>query len=115
MSDGLLIDVRHSAAATEHVCHGPGADGRCPLLDGRHCDLFDRADGIVFGLDLDDATNRAVLARYRELRPDLPVHVIASPEAAERWADVVAGLDVVTSERKIAALLTRVENGERQA
>jgi hypothetical protein len=112
--DGLLIDVRHSAAATELVCHGPGDGGGCPLLAGCRCELFERADGIVFGLDLDDETNRAVLARYRELRPDLPIHVIASPEAAARWADVVAGLDVVTSERDIAALLARVD-GEAQA
>jgi hypothetical protein len=114
MSDGVLIDVRHSAAATERVCHGPTENG-CPLLDGCGCELFERADGIVFGLDLDDATNRAVLARYRELRPDLPIHVIASPEAAARWADALAGLDVVTSERDIAALLARVEHVDRQA
>lgn len=114
MSNGLLIDVRHSAAATEHVCHGPGDEG-CPLLHGCRCELFDRADGIVFGLDLDDEINRAVLLRYRELRPDLPIHVIASPEAAARWADALAGLDVVTSERDIAALLARVETDDRQA
>lgn len=114
MSDGLLIDVRHSAATTQQVCHGPTEHG-CPLLHGCRCELFERADGIVFGLDLDDATNRAVLARYRELRPDLPVHVIASREAAARWAELLDGLDVVTSEREIAALLARVERDGAQA
>jgi hypothetical protein len=115
MGDGLLLDVRHSAVATEHVCHGPGDDGRCPLLDGCRCDLFDRADGVVFGLDLDDETNRAVLRRYRDLRPDLPIHVIASPEAAARWVDLLAGLHVVTGEREIAALVERVDSDGDQA
>jgi hypothetical protein len=112
---GLLIDVRHAARATECVCHGPGTGDGCPLLDGCGCDLFDQAEGVVFGLDLDDETNRAVLRRYRELRPDLPIHVITSPEAAERWADLLAGLDIVTSERDIAALLARVGDDRRQA
>lgn len=104
---GVLFDVRHTPVGTECVCHGP-VDGDCPLLDGCGCDQFERADGVVFGLDLDDAANRAVLARYRALRPGLPIHVITSPEAAERWGDELEGLTVVTKESEIAELVAQL-------
>jgi hypothetical protein len=69
---------------------------------------FERADAIVFALDLDAAENREVLVRYRLLRPELPIHVIASPEAAARWGQLLAGTHVVTKETEIAALLAQV-------
>jgi hypothetical protein len=103
----VLLDVRHQPVGTECVCHGP-VDGECPLLSGCGCALFDEADGVVFGLDLDEPANRAVLARYRLLRPALPIHVITTTEAAARWAAELAGLHVVTREEEIAALLAEV-------
>jgi len=105
---GVLLDVRHSAIAAGGVCHGPG-ETPCPLLEGCSCADFERATGVVFGLDLDVDLNRAVLARYRQLRPDLPIHVITSPETAQRWAAELEGTTVVTREEDVAALVDRLE------
>jgi hypothetical protein len=104
----LLLDVRHASSSTPGVCHGP-VDGHCPLLDGEPCSLLDEADGIVFSFDLDDETNRKVLARYRALRPDLPIYVITSAELAAQWSPDLAGVTVATREEDIAALLARVD------
>jgi hypothetical protein len=104
---GVLFDVHHAGGAPTS-CHGP-VDGRCPLLEGCGCQQFEEADGIVFALDLDDAANRAVLARYRELRPDLAIHVITTVETAAQWPDLLEGTIVVTKEDEIAALLADVD------
>lgn len=104
----VLLDVRHQPAGTECVCHGP-VDGNCPLLAGDGCSQFEQADGVVFGLDLDVPVNREVLAHYRALRPHLPIFVITTAEAADRWSDELEGFTVVTKEQEITALLSQFD------
>lgn len=87
------------------VCHGPTVQNRCPLLGGQGCDKFEHAHGIVFKLDLDRADHRAVLFRYRELaRPDMPIGVLATPEQAERYRDLLREVEVWTREPTVADL-----------
>ena len=88
----FLEKVGHPAL----VCHGPH-EHLCPLLAGQGCEKFDAAHGIVFELDLDRAEHRAIVQRYRELaREDLPIHVVATPEQAARYADLLADVEVWT-------------------
>jgi hypothetical protein len=78
------------------VCHGPH-DGECPLLTGEGCEKFEAAHGIVFELDLDRPQHQAILTRYRALaREDLPIHVVVSPEQAQRYAEFLADVQVWT-------------------
>lgn len=127
--DGLiLLDV--PAGVDEHfdvsflertghpveVCRGP-QEGRCPLLDGHRCPKFESAHGIVFELDLDHAEHRAILERYRALaRADRPIRVVVRPDQAERYRDVLAGVEIWTQEPTVAELdgfAARVEASDR--
>lgn len=98
------------------VCHGP-TDGRCPLLDGVGCAKFEAAHGIVFALDLDLPVHRAVVERYRELaRAELPIRVVVNADQAERYRDLLAGVEVWTHEPNVADLdgfAARVEAADR--
>lgn len=79
------------------VCHGPHESDLCPLLAGQDCEKFDAAHGIVFELDLDRAQHRAIVKRYRQLgRADLPIRVVVTPDQAQRYADVLADVQVWT-------------------
>lgn len=106
----IHFDVPHGAAE-EHahlmarlghpatICNGPG-DEECPILqeDG-HCPMIDQAHGVVFEFDLDNATHRHILQRYLEVIDDeIPVRVIAEPEAAARHSRFLQGIDVWTHE-----------------
>lgn len=76
------------------VCNGPSSEHRCPILEGRSCDLVEGAHGVVFGLDLDRAKHRAVLARYRgSLRDELPIRVVARADQLDRNAPLLDGLE----------------------
>lgn len=81
------------------VCPGPEQGKLCPILSGEGCELVDGAQGIVFELDLDRAQHRAILSRYKEsVRSDVPIRVVVRPGQAEKYADVVKGLKVLTHE-----------------
>lgn len=91
------------AAFLEHlghrvmVCPGPRAGTVCPILTGEGCELAENASGIVFELDLDTPQHRAILKRYKtSLRPDLPISVVVTHDQASRYADLLAGLSVMT-------------------
>jgi hypothetical protein len=87
------------------VCHGPQHATLCPLLAGKGCAEFERAHGVIFELDLDRAQHRAIVRRYRELaRPDVPIRVIATPEQAERYADELRDVEVLTHTPTVADL-----------
>lgn len=87
------------------VCHGPHEGTLCPLLAGKGCADFDAAHGIVFELDLDRPQHRAIVKRYRELgREGLPIRVVATPEQAERYRDLLAGTEVWTHQPTAADL-----------
>ncbi len=100
------------------VCHGPDHGTICPILrDTGHCELVDEAHGIVFELDLDEPQHRAILARYQEIvREGVPLRVVVKPGQAERYADLLAGVEVWTHEPSVAeldAFSARVEGYER--
>jgi hypothetical protein len=77
------------------TCDGPDMKTLCPLLGGRGCAKFDEAHGIVFELDLDRAQHRAILGRYQaEGSAGLPIRVVVSPEQRERYADLLAPVEV---------------------
>lgn len=75
------------------VCHGPGADGHCPLLETGECDLVARAHGVVFKLDLDLDEHRRILHAYkRSLPPDTPIAAAVRPGQETRFAGLLEGL-----------------------
>ncbi len=97
----FLEKVGHPAM----VCHGPHEGTLCPLLAGKGCADFEAAHGIVFELDLDRPQHRAIVERYRQLgREGMPIRVVATPEQAERYRDVLAGVEVWTHEPNVADL-----------
>ena len=89
-------------------CLGPDRAMGCPLLYDGVCARFERADGIILQLDLDNEDHRTVLAQYVALT-EVPMKVIASRDEATRWAFFLKHLDVEvdvpTSE--VAASLVR--------
>ena len=87
------------------VCHGPDHATLCPLLSGKGCDDFAQAHGVIFELDLDRPQHRAIVRRYRELaRTDVPIRVVASAEQAERYAEELRGIEVLTHPSTVADL-----------
>jgi hypothetical protein len=82
------------------VCHGPGKDGICPILEEEgQCPLINDAHGVVFEFDLDDEIHRKILNRYLEvIDPEVPVRVIVEPAVYERHKDMLVGVDVWTHE-----------------
>jgi hypothetical protein len=79
------------------VCHGPGGEQRCPLVEGKGCPLAENAHGIVFELDLERPDNRAILEAYkRELRQDMPIRVAVRPGQEREFASLLQGLRVWT-------------------
>jgi hypothetical protein len=87
------------------VCHGPAANEQCPILSGQRCPLFEEAHGVVYALDLDRPDHRAILDRYcREARPDLPIRVVVRPGQAERYAALLADVQMWEHEPSVADL-----------
>ena len=77
------------------TCSGPEVKALCPLLGGNGCPKFDQAHGIVFELDLDRPQHQAIVRRYRELgRDDLPIRVVVNADQQERYAGLLAGVQV---------------------
>jgi hypothetical protein len=100
------------------VCRGPAAGTVCPSLRGEGCDLFGKAHGVVFQLDLDVAQHRAILGRYRHLRPDLPIRLVMRPDQVDRYRDLLAGFEVLVREPSAADLdgfAAEVEASDRMA
>jgi hypothetical protein len=87
------------------VCHGPDHGVLCPLLAGRGCGEFEGAHGILFELDLDRPQHRAILRRYRDLaRPELPIRAVVAPGQAERYAELLGDIEVLTHDATVADL-----------
>ncbi|MFQ5932464.1 MAG: hypothetical protein ACE5MM_08660 [Nitrospiraceae bacterium] len=100
------------------VCHGPEPKTLCPILrKGGSCALVDQAHGIVFELDLDRAQHRAILRRYQEVvRDDVPIRVLVSSEQAERYRELLSGVEIWTDEPGVGdldAFSARIEAAER--
>ena len=108
MEDYILFDMPGEAKAADRrfleqlghrvmVCPGPAEGTMCPILKGEGCELAERAQGVVFELDLDDDQHRAILARYKEsLRSDVPIRVVVHPDQVNKYPDLVKGLKVLT-------------------
>ena len=87
------------------VCHGPEHGSLCPLLAGKGCELFENAHGVLFELDLDRSQHRAILRRYRQLaRADVPIRAIVTADQAERYADELVDIEVLTHDPSVADL-----------
>ena len=77
------------------ACCGPDAQGGCPLLRGESCRKIEKADGVLFQLNLDRGDHRRILGMYlRQL--DVPIRVVATPEQQLRWAGLLSLVEVFT-------------------
>jgi hypothetical protein len=87
------------------ICHGPGHRTECPLLVGKRCDSFENAHGVLFELDLDRPEHLEILRRYRELaRPDVPIRAVVTADQAERYAEELHDIEVLTHDPNVADL-----------
>jgi hypothetical protein len=105
----VLIETRDPTAASAvarllrddgleaEVCRGPHRvpQGGCPILTDGDCTLVERADVVLFDLDLDDPVEREVLRVARLRYPDKPVVVETPTSAAHRHAADLGGCTVV--------------------
>jgi hypothetical protein len=68
------------------VCGGPDhlRGARCSLVSQGRCELADKADVVVHGLNPDHAEYREVLCALRAHRPELPVVVEVKARVAQR-------------------------------
>ncbi|QYG94289.1 hypothetical protein HC251_18855 [Iamia sp. SCSIO 61187] len=100
------------------VCRGP-QDRPCPLLGGLGCPKFESAHGIVFelDLDLDRVEHREILEQYQALTDgNRPIRVVVPAGQAERYRDVLAGVEIWAHEPTVAELdgfAARVEATDR--
>ncbi|MDH3498898.1 MAG: hypothetical protein OEM97_02140 [Acidimicrobiia bacterium] len=100
------------------VCHGPGNEGICPILEEEgQCPLINEAHGVVFEFDLDTDRHREILTRYLEvIDPDVPVRVVVEPEVYERHKDLLQGVEVWNHEPTVGELdgfAARVEAADK--
>ncbi|MBM4408819.1 MAG: hypothetical protein FJ038_09550 [Chloroflexi bacterium] len=75
-----------------------GADAyRCPVLEGRSCDLAERADVLVYDVwaSGDAAGARTLIEGIRDIHPDTPI-VLTSPGIELMWEES-AGSHSVTA------------------
>jgi hypothetical protein len=104
---GVILDVtpgdhegfeRHLLEGMGHhvaVCHGPGEDAFCPLIEDGVCDEVNRAHGIVFKLDLERDYHRRILEQYKRTLPtDMPIAVAVQPGQEVTYAGLLDGLYV---------------------
>ena len=87
MLEGIGHEVR--------VCHGPGEQEDCPLIEEGSCDLVDAAHGVVFKLDLGREYHRHILGDYKRALPDdIPIAVSVQPGQETTYATLLEGLYV---------------------
>jgi hypothetical protein len=104
---GVILDVtpgdhegfeRHLLEGMGHhvtVCHGPGDDAFCPLLEEGACEQVDKAHGVVFKLDLEREYHRRILEQYKRTLPsDVPIAVAVQPGQETTYAEMLHGLYV---------------------
>ncbi|MFP3915847.1 MAG: hypothetical protein ACLFWM_13290 [Actinomycetota bacterium] len=110
---GFLEDLGHPVT----ICHGPGPGTLCPILTGEGCPKAESAHGIVFALDLDRPQHRKILERYKATLPeDVPIDVVASPDQAQHYHQLLADVRVLTALPGIAdldGLAAEVEAADR--
>lgn len=71
---GNLLEAEGYEVST---CSGPNERRRrqCPLATGADCPQAEHADAVVFGLDITDEDDRAVLQSWRVLHGNIPMIV----------------------------------------
>jgi hypothetical protein len=79
------------------TCSGPLKPGTCPLLRGEACTKVDSADGVLFQLDLDRDEHREILSLYAD-RLDVPIRAVVKPGQKERYAELLARVEVAEGE-----------------
>jgi hypothetical protein len=124
---GVILDVSPDGAAFDRdllerfghpvlVCHGPG-EAVCPLIEDGSCELIESAHGVIFKLDLDRAYHRTILKRYQQLlADDIPIRAVVSPEQAETYAALLAGVQVWTHDpdtKDLDGFAAQVEAADR--
>lgn len=120
----VVIESRREAAAQAQaaalaeagldpvICSGPEGHGEgCPLLEGRPCDLVERADAVVYDLDLEVLEDRQVLRALGARHPSLPIVTERSTAEARRFSPDLGHCTVVvpfsathTTDAVVAAL-----------
>ena len=87
------------------VCHGPGAQDYCPLIEEGTCEQVDAAHGVVFKLDLGREYHRRILASYKQTIPDdMPIAVSVQPGQEVEYAALLDGLYVWSHSPNVAEL-----------
>ena len=76
-------------------CAGPHGVGDCPLLRGEPCGKVEKADGILFQLDLDRPDHRKILSLYAD-KLDVPIRAVVADEQRIRYADLLSKVEVVS-------------------
>lgn len=75
------------------TCRGPGARGRCPVLEGDGCPLVEGADVVVSQLPEEEPTTARIvdeLRRHPDLHLVLPAFGSAGPDECDSAGEVVA-------------------------
>ncbi len=112
---GPILDVTSRDAAPDKdflerlghpvlVCHGPDWGHACPIIKNG-CPMVDAAHGVIFQLDLERPQHRVILKRYQEvLNEAIPIVAVVAPGQAERYRDLLSGVQVWTQPLTIAEL-----------
>lgn len=79
-------------------CAGPMRN-RCPVLEGRGCDLAERADVLVYDVwaSGDAAGARTLIESIRDIHPDTPI-VLTSPGIELMWEESTGSHSVTALE-----------------
>ena len=86
------------------VCHGPEWGHACPIIKGE-CGMVTSAHGIIFQLDLDRPQHRVILKRYQEvIADDVPLVAVVKTGQAEKYAEILQGVQVWTGAPTVAEL-----------
>ena len=89
---------------------GPETQGNDPLLSGESCTKIEKADAVIFRLNLDKGVNRQILGEYLR-RLDVPIRVVATQEQQARWQGLLTLVEVFTppiGHTQLDALLAEV-------
>jgi hypothetical protein len=125
----LVEDASEAAAMSDYsvfreagfevaVCSGPDGSTACPLVEEGRCELAESADVVLFGLDVDDPTGRAVLHAHLRRYPDGPA-VVALRRNEAVVVDCTPGGCTVLGTRtspsgQARALRTALSGGKRR-
>jgi hypothetical protein len=87
------------------VCHGPGGEHDCPLIEEGQCEEVAQAHGVVFKLDLERPYHRRILEAYKQNIPDdMPIAVSVQPGQESAYSELLDGLYVWSHTPNVAEL-----------